>query len=229
MGWRWSGGEGQRSGKQLKAAGHDWEEAWADAEMLSSQVVSSLIKSAHPQSRLRVARTHTHTHTHSDMVCGQGAKQAAAARCEWGQAWKCRSLQPDIQLTLSLSLSFYLSLSPSLLYPPHILSHLTPQHFAHKFYFLPCKVSSKWSSMLGWQCGIGIGDHQLLLLRLHVCRLIRLHSKFTVNSTQMLYNTFNAIYLNWFVQHINYILYIFSSGSDSFHKWEEHLIISIKQ
>lgn len=221
MGWGW------RSAKQLKAPGHDWEEAWADAEMLSSQVASSLIKSAHPQIHLRVARTHTHTHprthTHSDMFCGQGAKQAAAARCEWGQAWKCRSLQSDIQLTLSLFRSFYLSFSPSLLYPPLILSHLTLQHFAHKFYFLPRKVSSKWSSHPCWEGTAGLG-----LLRLHVCRLIRSHSKFTVNLTQLLYNTSNAIYLNWFVQRINYILYIFSSGADSFHKWNEHMIISIK-
>lgn len=50
----------------------------ADAEMLSLQVVSSLIKSAHPHSCLGEARTHTQTHsrsptlTHSDMAVVKG-------------------------------------------------------------------------------------------------------------------------------------------------------------
>lgn len=69
----------ERGVRQLKTAGHVGEEAGADAEMLSLQVVSSLIKSAHPQSHLRGARTPTHTLGYG---CGQGAKQAAAARCE---------------------------------------------------------------------------------------------------------------------------------------------------
>lgn len=62
----------ERGARQLKTAGHVGEEAGADAEMLSLQVVSSLIKSAHPQSHLRGARTPTHTHTHSDMAVVKG-------------------------------------------------------------------------------------------------------------------------------------------------------------
>lgn len=120
VGWGW------RSAKQLKAPGHDWEEAWADAEMLSSQVVSSLIKSAHPQIHLRVARTHTHTHprthTHTriwSVVKGLSrpplravseVKRESAAPCSRIYSWPSLSSALSTSLSLplySIPLSFF--------------------------------------------------------------------------------------------------------------------------